>query len=101
MFSHHALPLPTRVMLQTLLNSFTFCCAGALMKLIWVFLVSYISININLRESILLFDLQEGTSQARYLQARLIPAHKDPPYEQVNEVLWQVKNCPHVLTIFS
>lgn len=25
---------------------------------------------------------KEGTSQARYLQSRLIPAHKDPPYEQ-------------------
>lgn len=27
--------------------------------------------------------LQEGSSQARYLQSRLIPARKDPPYEQV------------------
>lgn len=27
-------------------------------------------------------SFKEGTSQARYLQARLIPAHKDPPYEQ-------------------
>ncbi|KAJ7563485.1 hypothetical protein O6H91_03G112300 [Diphasiastrum complanatum] len=25
---------------------------------------------------------KEGSSQSRYLQARLIPAHKDPPYEQ-------------------
>lgn len=27
---------------------------------------------------------QEGSSQARYFVSRLIPAHKDPPYEQVN-----------------
>lgn len=27
--------------------------------------------------------LQEGSSQARYFVSRLIPAHKDPPYEQV------------------
>jgi hypothetical protein len=26
---------------------------------------------------------QEGSSQARYFVSRLIPAHKDPPYEQV------------------
>lgn len=26
---------------------------------------------------------QEGTSQARYFVSRLIPAHKDPAYEQV------------------
>lgn len=33
--------------------------------------------------------LQEASSQARYLQARLIPSHKDPPYEQVcNLSLW-------------
>ncbi|KAK1293655.1 hypothetical protein QJS10_CPB17g00858 [Acorus calamus] len=24
----------------------------------------------------------DGTSQARYFVSRLIPAHKDPPYEQ-------------------
>ncbi|MCO5586110.1 hypothetical protein L7F22_040049 [Adiantum nelumboides] len=30
----------------------------------------------------MLFLHIEGTSQARYLQSRLIPAHKDPPYEQ-------------------
>ena len=29
--------------------------------------------------------LQEGSSQARYFASRLIPAHKDPPYEQVRE----------------
>lgn len=28
--------------------------------------------------------LQEGSSLARYFVSRLIPAHKDPPYEQVN-----------------
>jgi protein transport protein SEC23 len=29
-----------------------------------------------------LLAFKEGSSQARYLKARLIPAHKDPPYEQ-------------------
>ena len=32
---------------------------------------------------------QEGSSQARYFVSRLIPAHKDPPYEQVgNPILY-------------
>ncbi|KAG0623865.1 hypothetical protein M758_3G207500 [Ceratodon purpureus] len=30
-----------------------------------------------------MLSFKEASSQARYLQARLIPAHKDPPYEQV------------------
>ncbi|XP_002968157.2 protein transport protein SEC23 [Selaginella moellendorffii] len=29
-----------------------------------------------------MLTFKEGSSQARYLQARLIPAHDDPPYEQ-------------------
>ena len=40
--------------------------------------VSAITINLlNLK--------QEGSSQARYFASRLIPAHKDPPYEQVSK----------------
>eukprot|EP00252_Welwitschia_mirabilis_P002895 TRINITY_DN12905_c0_g1_i1.p1 TRINITY_DN12905_c0_g1~~TRINITY_DN12905_c0_g1_i1.p1 ORF type:complete len:931 (+),score=186.08 TRINITY_DN12905_c0_g1_i1:551-3343(+) len=29
-----------------------------------------------------ILSFKEGSSQARYLSSRLIPAHKDPPYEQ-------------------
>lgn len=31
---------------------------------------------------IIMVICQEGSSPARYLQSRLIPAHKDAPYEQ-------------------
>ncbi|KAK8954523.1 hypothetical protein KSP39_PZI002816 [Platanthera zijinensis] len=30
-----------------------------------------------------ILSFKEGSSQARYIVSRLIPAHKDPPYEQV------------------
>lgn len=52
---------------------------------VFLFLILKLCILIFWNNGYLNFGMpQEGSSQARYFVSRLIPAHKDPPYEQVN-----------------
>lgn len=67
---------------STCFSSFFFFVIGCWLGILPVKVASTVHSILEAPHSCFSFS-QEGSSQARYLQSRLIPARKDPPYEQV------------------